>query len=468
VRRVALVLAAGEGTRMKSRKPKVMHRACGKPMISWVLDTLEEIRDQGYLDRVLVVIGNGAEEVREEVAGRASCLVQEERKGTGHAVMIAAPFIEEDEALILPGDSPLISARTLIDLCELHRSKEPAVTILSTMLDDPYGYGRITRNGDGEVMGIVEETEATPEERKIKEVNSSMYVFRWQALKGVLSDLSSDNAKKEYFLTDTLGLLIEAGEHVAACITPDYSEVLGVNSREQLALVEALMRERINRRWMEEGVTMEDPSSTYIGGEVEIGMDTILRPQVMLEGRTLVGEDCVLGPGVRIVDSRLGNRVVVEQAKIIECELEDGVNVGPYASLRPGSHLGAGSKAGTFVETKKTVVGKGSKIPHLSYMGDAEIGDGVNVGAGSITCNYDGAEKHPTVIEDEAFIGSDTMFIAPVRIGKGAVTGAGSAIAKDVPAGALGVERSSQKNILEWKKRSKDKNKSKKDKEEGP
>lgn len=455
--RVALVLAAGEGTRMKSRQAKVMHRVCGKPMISWVLDALEGIKGEGFLDRILVVVGHGATEVREEVGDRAACLVQEERRGTGHAVMVAAPHIQEEEVLVLTADSPLITSQTLSKMCELHCSEGPAVTLIGTVLPDPTGYGRILRDEDGAVVGVVEETEASPEEREIKEVNTSTYVFRWEALKGVLSDLSTDNAKGEYFLTDALGLLVKAGEGVAAHMTPDASEVLGVNSREHLARAEALMRERINRRWMEEGVTMEDPSSTYIGGEVFIGRDTVLRPLVMLEGKTVVGEECVLGPGVRLVDSRLGNGVVVEQATVRECELDDGVTVGPYASLRPGSRLRAGSKAGTFVETKKTVLGKGSKLPHLSYMGDAEIGDGVNVGAGSITCNYDGVKKHRTVIEDEAFIGSDTMFIAPVRIGKGAVTGAGSAISKDVPPGALGIERSHQKNVLEWKKKTKKK-----------
>jgi bifunctional UDP-N-acetylglucosamine pyrophosphorylase/glucosamine-1-phosphate N-acetyltransferase len=284
-----------------------------------------------------------------------------------------------------------------------------------------------------------------------------MYVFGWQALKKVLPELDTANAKGEYFLTDAIALLAQAGERISAYITPDASEVLGVNSREHLAEAEALMRQRINRRWMAEGVTMEDPSTTFIGGEVTIGRDTILRPLVMLEGATTVGEGCILGPNTRVVDSRLGNGVTVEQATLRECELEDGVNVGPYASLRPGSVFRAGSKAGTFVETKKTVVGKRSKVPHLSYMGDADIGDDVNIGAGSITCNYDGARKHRTVIEDEAFIGSDTMFIAPVRIGKGAVTGAGSSISKDVPPGGLGVERSEQRNIIKYKRKTKKK-----------
>jgi len=256
-------------------------------------------------------------------------------------------------------------------------------------------------------------------------------------------------------LTDVLELLIAREQRVAAYVTEDDLEVMGVNSRQHLALAEGVMRERINRKWMEEGVTMEDPASVYIGAEVEIGMDTVLKPFVILEGKTHIGEECVIGPGARIRNSVIHNGVLIEQATVRECELEDGVTVGPYASLRPGSRLLAGSKVGTFVETKMTILGKGSKVPHLSYIGDAEIGDGVNVGAGSITCNYDGAEKHGTVIEEGAFIGSDTMFIAPVRIGKGAVTGAGSAISKDVPDGALGLERNEQKNILGWKKKTK-------------
>jgi bifunctional UDP-N-acetylglucosamine pyrophosphorylase/glucosamine-1-phosphate N-acetyltransferase len=458
----ALVLAAGEGTRMKSRKPKVMHAVCGKSMISYVLDTLLELKNDGIIDNIRIVVGSGADTVSEEIGDRATCIVQEERKGTGHAVMTAAPDIKEDEVLVLTGDSLLITAQTIANLYEIHKHEGAAATVLGAFLDDPGGYGRVVRDGSGGVLRIVEETEATPEELAINEVNTSTYVFNWRSLEGVLADLSADNSKGEYFLTDVLELLIAAGEPVATYVTQDASEALGINSREQLALVEGIMRERINRRWMEEGVTMEDPSSVYIGADVEIGMDTVLRPFVILEGETRVGEECVIGPGVRIRDSRIHNGVVIEQATIRECEVEDGVNVGPYASLRPGSRLLAGSKVGTFVETKKTTVGKGSKVPHLSYMGDAEIGEDVNVGAGSITCNYDGAEKHSTVIEDGAFIGSDTMFIAPVRIGKEAVTGAGSAISKDVPDGALGLERNDQKNISGWKK----KTKRRKDKEE--
>lgn len=450
MRRLALVLAAGEGTRMRSALPKVLHRVCGRTMLSWVLETLGELRGSGHIDGVVVVIGSGADEVRKEVGERGACVVQEERRGTGHAVMAAAPCLDAEgaeEILVLTADSPLLTASTLRGLCEVHEAEGAAVTMLGAVLEDPTGYGRVLRDASGAVTGIVEETEAGPEEKAIREVNTSTYVFRWAELRGVLPRLGDDNAKGEFFLTDTVGLLAGEGGRVAAYITTDAREVLGVNSRAHLAEAQAIMRARINRRWMEEGVTMEDPSTVYIDADVSIGADTLLRPLVVLEGATSVGRGCRLGPNAHIADSRLGDGVTVEQAVVRECELEDGVSVGPFASLRPGSVFRAGSKAGTFVETKKTEVGRGSKIPHLSYMGDARIGKDVNVGAGSITCNYDGREKHPTVIEDGAFIGSDTMLIAPVRVGKGAVTGAGSAISVDVPDGALGVERSRQRNI---------------------
>ncbi len=450
--RTAIILAAGEGTRMKSDLPKVLHRVCGRPMISWVLDAVEVLREEGLVRRILVVVGSGGDRVREEVGERAECVFQEERKGTGHAVMTAAPLIREDEVLVLTADSPLITVATLRALIREHEIRKPAVTILAAFMDDPKGYGRIIRDGRGKVLGVVEETEAGEEEKSIREVNTSTYVFDWRRLSRVLPRLRAENAKGEYFLTDALALLAEEGGELAVWCTPDADEVLGVNSRVHLARAEEVMRARINRRWMEEGVTIEDPSTAYIGAEVIIGQDTTLRPMVILEGRTVVGRRCLLGPGTRIVDSQLGDDVVVEEAVVRECRLEDGVSVGPFASLRPGTILRSGSKAGTFVEMKNTVVGKGSKIPHLSYMGDAEIGKEVNVGAGSITCNFDGEKKHRTIIEDRAFIGSDTMFVAPVRIGKGAVTGAGSTITKDVPPGALAVERGRQRNIPEYRK----------------
>lgn len=452
--RLAVVLAAGEGTRMKSDRPKVLHAVCGRSMVAWVLHALQPLREEGLLDRVLVVAGNGFHEVAAEVGDRAECVLQEERKGTGHAVMVAASEVREDEVLVLTADSPLITTETLRNLIRKHEERRPAATLLAAVLDDPTGYGRIKRDEGGAVVAVVEESEADEEEKAIREVNTSTYVFDWKRLSAVLPSLRPDNAKGEYFLTDALALLARDGG-LEIYTTSDPEEVLGVNSRVQLARAEEVMRSRINRHWMEEGVTMEDPATTYIGPEVVIGRDTVLRPMVILEGRTVVGRNCLLGPGAHIVDSRLGDGVVVERSVIRESELEEGARVGPFASLRPGTVLRAGSKAGTFVEMKKTVVGKRSKVPHLSYMGDAEIGEDVNVGAGSITCNYDGVRKHRTVIGDRAFIGSDTMFVAPVRIGEGAVTGAGSTITRDVPAGALGIERNRQRNIPEYRKKAK-------------
>jgi bifunctional UDP-N-acetylglucosamine pyrophosphorylase/glucosamine-1-phosphate N-acetyltransferase len=436
---------------MKSRMAKVLHTVCGKPMICWVVEALEDLRSRGLVDRILVVTGRDAERVEEAVGSGAVFVRQEERRGTAHAVMQAADLLEEELLLVVTGDSPLIRPGTLAELFRVHRETDAWVTLLTARLEDPTGYGRIIRDLQGAVVGVVEEGDANPEERAIKEVNTSTYLFLWERLREVLPRIRPDNAKGEFYLTDAVRLMAEAGGVISTVEAADPTEVLGINDRLHLAQAERMMRERILRRLMEEGVTVEDPATAYVGPEVKVGRDTTIRPFVILEGKTVIGEDCLVGPGVRIVDSVLGRGVRVEQAVLRECVVEDGVSIGPFASLRPGTHLMEGSKIGTFVETKKTVVGRGSKIPHLSYMGDAHIGSNVNVGAGSITCNYDGVSKHPTVIEDDAFIGSDTMFIAPVRVGRGAVTGAGSAISQDVPPGALGIERSRQRNIPGWR-----------------
>lgn len=438
---------------MRSKVAKVLHPVCGKPMICWVVEAIEGLVTRGLVDRILVVTGKDADQVEKAVGARALFVRQDERKGTAHAVMCAAPLLEEDLLLVVTGDSPLITPDTLASLFEKHRAEGAWVTMLTARLEDPTGYGRIIRDHRGMVVGVVEEGDASPEEKRIREVNTSTYLFRWDRLREALPRIKPDNVKGEYYLTDAIRLMAEEGGVICAVEAEDPREVLGINDRYHLSRAERIMRERILLRLMEEGVTVEDPATAYVGPEVRVGRDTVIRPFVILEGRTEIGEDCLLGPGVRIVDSVLGRGVKVEQAVLRECVVEDGVTIGPFASLRPGTRLMEGSKIGTFVETKKTVVGRGSKIPHLSYMGDAQIGNNVNVGAGSITCNYDGVSKHPTVIEDEAFIGSDTMFIAPVRVGRGAVTGAGSAISKDVPPGALGIERSQQRNIPDWRKK---------------
>jgi len=447
----ALVLAAGEGTRMKSSLPKVLHPVCGRPMLLVVLDALQELKPR----RILVVAGNGAELVEEAVGGRAEVVVQAQRLGTGHAVLTAEPRLlpEDEHLLVLAGDMPLITADTLRELVALHlRSGSPA-TLLTARLEDSSGYGRVIRDAAGEVRGIVEEADASPQERAVEEINTSIYVFERGELFACLPGVGNRNRKGEYYLTDVIAMIRERGGRISALTAADPCEGLGINTRAELAEAERVMRGRIVRRLMEEGVTVIDPSLTYVDLGVEVGEDTVIHPLTFLQGETRVGRRCVIGPAARVVDSLLGDEVTVQESVVRECVLEDGSSVGPFASLRPGTRLGKGAKAGTFVEMKNTAVGEGSKVPHLSYMGDAVIGRDVNVGAGSITCNYDGEKKHTTVIEDGAFIGSDTMLIAPVRVGREAVTGAGSAISRDVPDGALAVERSGQRIIENWKKR---------------
>ncbi len=449
---VAIVLAAGEGTRMKSSLPKVIHQLCERPMLQWVLDAVTGLG----VDRTLVVLGFGAEGVREALAGcgdSVEFVIQEEQLGTGHAVLAAAPALREDddEILVVPGDAPLIRRETLEDLLRAHRVGA-AATILTAEPADPGGYGRVVRYGSGEVQRIVEDSDADEAIRAIRETNTSFYVFKREPLLAALRNLNRDNVQFEYYLTDVIHILSGEGHRVLAATADDARETMGINTRAQLAQAAALMRERINQCWMDEGVTLEDPALTFIGGRASIGRDTVIRPLTFIGGDTVIGENCLIGPSCRIQDSRIEDGARVTESVLVECEIGAGALVGPYASVRPGTVLGAGAKLGTFVEAKNTRVGRGSKVPHLSYMGDADIGENANVGAGTITCNYDGEKKHRTVIEDGAFIGSDTMLVAPVKIGKGAVTGAGSAITKDVPEGALGVERAQQKNIPGWRR----------------
>ncbi len=447
---VAIVLAAGEGTRMKSAIPKVLHQLCDRPMLAYVLDAVTGLG----MDRTLVVLGFGAEEIRAALGTGYESVLQEEQLGTGHAVMMAVPALREgeDEILVLPGDSPLITADTLGRLIATHREGSAAATMLTAMLDDPTGYGRVVRGAGNDVERVVEESDADDADRATHEVNTSMYVFAREPLLAALERLDRSNTQSEYYLTDVIQILAGEGHRVLATPARDKSETMGINSRAQLAEAAALMRQRINRGWMEEGVTLEDPAMTYIGGMVRIGRDTIIRPLTFITGATEIGEGCTIGPSCRIQDCKIADGARIQESVLVESEIGVKAMVGPYASVRPGTVLGPGAKLGTFVEAKNTKVGKGSKVPHLSYMGDADIGEDANVGAGSITCNYDGEKKHRTVIGDEAFIGSDTMLVAPVEIGKGAVTGAGSAITKDVPDGALGVERARQKNISDWRR----------------
>lgn len=443
-----LLLAAGEGTRMRSSIPKVAHEILGSPMLSWGLRAARGIDP----DRVIVVVGHRAEQVR-PLVGDASVVLQEQQLGTAHAVMSAKAELSDLEgtALVMPGDAPLITPNTLTRLLDRHTSSGAAATVLTAVVPDPTGYGRIVRDaaGDG-VQRIVEEKDATDDERGIDEINACVYAFQLAPLLEALGRVGRENAQGEHYLNDVVDVLRGDGRIVAAEIAAEWREVLGVNSREQLAEATAILQERLNRGWMERGVTIISPAQTFIGPDVSLGPDTVIWPGTIIEGRTTFGMRCRIGPNARVSDSVIGDDVTVEYAVIREASIGHGASVGPYASVRPATQMGDGAKAGTFVELKNTTVGPDSKVPHLSYMGDAIIGRDVNVGAGSITCNYDGFDKAETVVEDGAFIGSDTMLIAPVRVGRGAVIGAGSAISDDVPPDSLAVERSEQRVIEGW------------------
>ncbi|MGA7615789.1 MAG: bifunctional UDP-N-acetylglucosamine diphosphorylase/glucosamine-1-phosphate N-acetyltransferase GlmU [Thermoanaerobaculia bacterium] len=447
-----VILAAGLGTRMKSKTIKVLHAAAGRPIVDYVLDLAEEISDE----KPIMVVGYQSGAVKEHCGARAEYALQEKQLGTGHAVLQAAELLRSRGAgndsmvLVLSGDVPLTRAETLRALLDTHHQEKNAVTLLSMCLEDPAMYGRIVRETDGSVARIVEARDATREELAISEVNSGIYVFDTGLLLDALASLSSDNAQGEYYLTDVIAAARRRDQRVGAVII-DPIEALGVNSRAELAAVEAELNRRKIETLMIEGVTFRDPSSASVDWNVRIGRDTIIYPYVCLEGSTSIGEECVIESGSHLVDSEIGNGVRVLTGTVAtESNVADGAAVGPYAHLRPGSRLGVHVKVGNFVETKKAVFGEGSKASHLSYIGDAEVGAGVNIGAGTITCNYDGVHKHKTVLEDGVFIGSDTQLVAPVRVGKGAYVGAGSTITKDVPPDALALSRTPQKVIPGW------------------
>lgn len=461
----AIVLAAGEGTRMKSSHPKVMHKLLDKPLVWWAVRAAE----LAGVERIVCVVGNGAEEVRGFFADKPEIefVEQAERLGTGHAIRVVRDALGgfAGPVVVLSGDSPLIRPETITSLIDTTRSEHFACSVLTMCPPDPSGYGRIRKDADGRLDAIVEDKDCTPEERaSLAECNSGVYCFCGGRLSENVDRIGCDNAQGEYYLTDMVGIYREMGEPVTSVLVEDYTETLGVNSRAQLAEATRHMQSRINDRLMSEGVSMLDPSLVWVGADVTVGRDTELLPMTMLWGETSVGEGCTIGPNTRLTDTRVGDFCTVDETVAVEAVLDNKVNSGPRAYLRPGTHLMDGAKAGTHVEIKKSVVGPGSKVPHLSYIGDTTMGEGVNIGAGTITCNYDGRYKSPTVIGDRVFIGSDTMLIAPVTIGDDATTGAASAIAHDVPAGTLAVERSSQKHIdgynemreANWKKREQD------------
>ena len=444
----AIILAAGAGTRMKSKRPKVVHEVLGRPLVRWAVEAAKA----AGADRVVTVVGHMRDQVIPLVEGDTEVVVQEAQRGTADAVLAAADALADFDGavMVLSGDSPLIRPETIDEMCKLREAHNAAVIVLTMELANPFGYGRIVRDGAGEVARIVEQKDATPEEASITECNSGVYCFDARALFDALAQVGSDNAQGEFYLTDVLAIARAAGRAVLAYKTDDAEQCLGVNSRGQLAEATRVMQRRINDAHMAAGVTMWNPATAYIGPDVEIASDVELLPNVMLLGKTVIGEDSVIGPDTRLTDTRVGRGCRVDETVAVEAQLDDGATAGPRAYLRPAAHLCEGAKAGTHVEIKKSTIGKGSKVPHLSYIGDTTMGEGVNIGAGSITCNYDGANKHATVIGDGAFIGSDTMMVAPVTVGAGALVGAGSTITKDVTPGALALGRARQQEIEGW------------------
>jgi len=450
----AVILAAGQGTRMKSALPKVLHRLSGRPLADYPLQLAKRL---GAACPVLVV-GHQADQVETALAGQgATFVVQAEQLGTGHALLCAEAACQgfSGTLLLLCGDVPLLRRDTLQQLLDVHHQHRATVSVLTARVAEPFGYGRVVRNGD-QLERIVEEKDATPAEKQICEINSGIYAFSAPAVFEALHGVGRDNAQGEYYLTDVVALAREAGETVCAVLAEDADEILGINDRVQLAAAGAILRQRINRQHQLDGVTLIDPAQTYIDSGVTIGADTLIHPGVHLRGSTCIGTGCILEPGAVLTDARLADRVHVKAGTVIaESEIGPDCALGPMAHLRPGTVLQGHNKLGNFVETKKAQLAEKAQASHLSYIGDAEVGRNVNIGCGTITCNYDGVNKHKTIIEDDVFVGSDTQFVAPVRIGRNSLIGAGSTITRDVPPDSLALSRAEQKIIEGWRLRKK-------------
>lgn len=452
----AVILAAGKGTRMKSKRPKVLHAICDKPMVGHVLAAVEEVVEKGEIH---IVTGYGAEQVEGELGEGYVYVRQAEQLGTGHAVLMAKDHLrnKKGETLVLAGDTPLIRGASLKALLEIHRQNKAAVTVLTAQVDDPTGYGRIIRNREGWIEKIVEHKDATDDERQVKEINAGIYCFDTEKLLFALGRITNQNAQGEYYLTDCIEVLSRQGERIGAYTVSDPLEVLGVNDRVALAQAEKIMRRQINEAHMRNGVTLIDPDNTYIGPEVRIGQDTVIHPGTILKGKTVIGEGCQIGPFVQLSDVTVGRQATVTQSQGLQATIGAEATVGPFAYLRPGTVIGERCRIGHFVEIKNSQIGADSKIPHLSYVGDATIGERVNWGCGSITVNYDGQKKHRTTVGDDSFIGCNVNLVAPVEVGEGAYIAAGSTITRPVPPDSLAIAREretiKENYVAQWKKK---------------
>ncbi|MGE5474269.1 MAG: bifunctional UDP-N-acetylglucosamine diphosphorylase/glucosamine-1-phosphate N-acetyltransferase GlmU [Ignavibacteriales bacterium] len=448
---MAVILAAGEGKRMKTKHSKVTHKILGKALIEWVYDAAKA----AGIDKNIIVIGHKAEEVKACMGNKADYAVQEQQLGTGHAVMQALPLIESKKGntIIMCGDMPLINSKTIKEAVENHLKAKSAGTIITADFDNPTGYGRIVKDKSGKVIKIIEEKDASPDERAIKEINSGLYCFDTALLIDAVGKIKNDNKQKEYYLTDVIEILIKDGKKVDTYKIANNFEIMGINDRSQLSQAECIMRKEVLENYMKSGVTIMSPDTITIQPQAQIGIDTVIYPGTIIEGDTKIGEGCIIGPNSRLVDSVVEDGAEVQYSVILSSSIGKESHIGPFAYLRPGSKIGAGVKIGDFVEIKNSVIGDKSKVSHLSYIGDCDVGQNVNVGCGTVVVNYDGVKKHRSVIEDNAFIGCNTNLVSPVKVGKNAYTAAGSTITDEVPEDSLAIARSRQENKEGWVKR---------------
>jgi len=445
-----IILAAGEGKRMKSGRPKVVHSLGGKPLLAYVLETARRLKPK----KLAVVVGHGAEEVKKECGDSAITWVHQEKQlGTGHAVGCTGKIFEGfcGEVLILSGDVPLISKESLLGLLRCHREQNAVLTFVSASLAEPAGYGRVLRDDKGSLLGIVEERDASEKEKQIREINAGIYAASARFLFDALKGLSNRNQQGEYYLPDVVGVALKNGQTVGTVHAEDPREILGINTREELAFMERTLQERINRKWMESGVTFQDPQTTYIEEGVRIGQDTVIGPNTHLLGHTVVGERCRIDGNAYVTNAKLGNQVHLRFSVVLtDCRIEEGAVIGPFAHLRPGTSLGRGVHIGNFVETKEATIGAGTKANHLTYLGDVTVGRETNIGAGTITCNYDGFQKYRSAIGDRVQVGSDSTLVAPVRLGDDVYVATATTVRHDVPAGGLVYNERSEKVREGW------------------
>jgi bifunctional UDP-N-acetylglucosamine pyrophosphorylase/glucosamine-1-phosphate N-acetyltransferase len=451
---ITVILAAGKGTRMKSDLVKVLHPLLGLPMLTYPIElSLNGIKAK----KTIVVVGHQGDRIQERFKDlKIDFALQQEQLGTGHAVLQAVPFLHSfsGTVLILCGDVPLVKLETLRSFIDMYRENECTLSVLTAVVEDPFGYGRILRTPEGWLERIVEEKDATEEERLIREINTGIFCVKAPFLEEGLREIGKENAQGEYYLTDLVGIAKKNGLRCSAHIVVDPVEVMGINTRVDLAVADEVLKQEKLKNLMLSGVTILDPKTTYVDHACEVGKDTILYPNTHLQGKTKVGERCIFEPNSKILDSLIGNEVIIRANSVItESKIEDGAIIGPFAHLRPLSEIRPKAKIGNFVEVKKSIIGKGSKANHLSYIGDSFLGEGVNIGAGTIFCNYNGFEKHQTIIGDRVFVGSNVELVAPVKVGDDSSIGAGTTVTRNVPNGALAISRVRQKNIKGWSKK---------------